>query len=160
MSAMTSPKKRQTSDSMISQKRSRTNYACLSNCFLARYIPKILADGFIVRQEKIKDLKLKFKPHYLNTYSGTADLYDYFYDRALQLLKKQGSLAFITSNKWFRAAYGERLREHWAASHFAKFMQPKVYMRCIEKTVAFSVDRQNYYGNDKTCQVLHCVVLS
>ncbi len=45
---------------------------------------------------------------------GTADLYVYFYSRAVQLLKPGGVLAFISSNKWFRAKYGEKLRAHMA----------------------------------------------
>ncbi len=65
-----------------------------------------------VRQEKIKDIKDDLKPHYPETFTGTADLYVYFYDRALQLLRPGGILSFITSNKWYRAAYGEKLRAH------------------------------------------------
>lgn len=65
-----------------------------------------------VRQEKIKDQKEALKPHYPETFTGTADLYVYFYDRALQLLRPDGILSFITSNKWYRAAYGEKLRAH------------------------------------------------
>jgi len=65
-----------------------------------------------VRQEKIKDQKNDLKPHYPDTFAGTADLYVYFYDRALQLLRPGGILSYITSNKWYRAAYGEKLRTH------------------------------------------------
>jgi hypothetical protein len=65
-----------------------------------------------VRQEKIKDQKDELKPHYPETFTGTADLYVYFYDRALQLLRPGGILSYITSNKWYRAAYGEKLRAH------------------------------------------------
>jgi hypothetical protein len=46
------------------------------------------------------------------TYTGTADLYVYFYDRTLQLLRPGGILSYITSNKWYRVAYGEKLRAH------------------------------------------------
>ena len=66
-----------------------------------------------VRQEAIKDDKPRFKPHYA-TYSGTADLYVYFYERSFQLLKPGGCLSFITSNKWFRAKYGADLRQYMA----------------------------------------------
>jgi hypothetical protein len=74
----------------------------------------VLANPPYVRQEKIKDQKAALKPHYTQTYSGTADLYVYFYDRALQLLRPNGALSFITSNKWFRSAYGENLRKYLA----------------------------------------------
>jgi type I restriction-modification system DNA methylase subunit len=65
-----------------------------------------------VRQEKIKDQKEDLKPHYPDTFTGTADLFVFFYDRALQLLRRDGILSYITSNKWYRAAYGEKLRAH------------------------------------------------
>jgi adenine-specific DNA-methyltransferase len=63
-----------------------------------------------VRQEQIKELKPSLKKHY-ECYSGTADLYVYFYERGIQLLKTGGVFSFITSNKWFRSGYGEKLRE-------------------------------------------------
>lgn len=62
-----------------------------------------------VRQEDIKDQKPAFKDRY-RCYTGTADLYVYFYERAIQLLKTGGVLSFISSNKYFRSAYGEKLR--------------------------------------------------
>jgi hypothetical protein len=62
-----------------------------------------------VRQEQIKELKPGFKQHY-QCFTGTADLYVYFYERGIQLLKTGGVFSFITSNKWFRSGYGEKLR--------------------------------------------------
>ena len=67
-----------------------------------------------VRQEAIKDEKKKYEPHYPNSYNGMADLYVYFYERSFQLLKPGGCLSFITSNKWFRARYGQSLRQFMA----------------------------------------------
>jgi adenine-specific DNA-methyltransferase len=63
-----------------------------------------------VRQEAIKDDKPRYKPHYA-CYNGTADLYVYFYERSIRLLNPLGVLSFITSNKWFRAKYGQDLRK-------------------------------------------------
>lgn len=67
-----------------------------------------------VRQELIKEIKPKLKQVFPEVYTGTSDLYCFFYARSLQLLRKGGMLAFISSNKWFRANYGEKLREHIA----------------------------------------------
>jgi hypothetical protein len=67
-----------------------------------------------VRQEQIKHLKEQFKPHY-ECFTGTADLYVYFYERGLKLLREHGVLTFISSNKYFRSAYGQKLR-HFLAS--------------------------------------------
>ena len=74
----------------------------------------VLANPPYVRQELIKDIKPRLKQVYGPLYSGTADLYVFFYLRALQLLAKGGMLVFISSNKWFRAGYGKKLREHIA----------------------------------------------
>ena len=63
-----------------------------------------------VRQEEIKDFKEDLKANY-ECFTGTADLYVYFCERSVKLLKTGGVLSFITSNKWYRAKYGEKLRE-------------------------------------------------
>lgn len=74
----------------------------------------VLANPPYVRQELIKELKPALKATYGEVYTGVADLYVYFYARALQLLRGGGMLAFISSNKWFRAGYGAKLRAHIA----------------------------------------------
>ncbi len=72
----------------------------------------VLANPPYVRQELLgSDYKASLKPIYPEAYAGTADLYVYFYARALQLLKPDGMLAFISSNKFMRAGYGEKLRQ-------------------------------------------------
>ena len=63
-----------------------------------------------VRQESIKEIKPYLEQNY-RVYTGVADLYCYFYELGYNLLKDNGYLGFITSNKWFRAKYGEKLRE-------------------------------------------------
>jgi len=74
----------------------------------------VLANPPYVRQELIKDLKPALKSMYGDLYSGIADLYVYFYYRAIQLLRQHGMLVFISSNKWFRANYGVNLRKYIA----------------------------------------------
>lgn len=73
----------------------------------------IVANPPYVRQELLgSDLKAVLKKRYPDVYTGTADLYVYFYARALDLLREGGIASFITSNKWLRAGYGEKLRQH------------------------------------------------
>ncbi len=45
------------------------------------------------------------------TFARTGDIYVLFYEKGIQLLKSEGLLCYITSNKWMRAGYGEKLRE-------------------------------------------------
>lgn len=63
-----------------------------------------------VRQERIKDQK-PFLEKIYEIYNGTADLYAYFYELGIKNLRESGYLGFICSNKFFRAKYGENLRE-------------------------------------------------
>jgi type I restriction-modification system DNA methylase subunit len=45
------------------------------------------------------------------TYAARGDVYCFFYERGIELLRKGGTLVYITSNKWMRAGYGKNLRE-------------------------------------------------
>ena len=72
----------------------------------------IVANPPYVRQELIKDQKVNLKRRFPSIFSGVADLYVYFYARAHELLRPGGVAAFISSNKWLRAGYGESLRQH------------------------------------------------
>ena len=49
-----------------------------------------------------------------STFARTGDIYCLFYERGWQLLKKEGHLCYITSNKWMRAGYGEKTRKFFA----------------------------------------------
>ena len=49
-----------------------------------------------------------------STFARTGDIYCLFFERGWQLLKKNGHLCYITSNKWMRAGYGEKTREFLA----------------------------------------------
>ena len=55
------------------------------------------------------------------SFAKTGDIYCLFYELGSKLLKKNGNLCFITSNKWMRAGYGEKLRDF-----FAKNVNPKL----------------------------------
>ncbi len=75
----------------------------------------VLANPPYIRQELIKDIKPALKFVFdQEIYSGTADLYTYFYARAVQMLAPGGVLSFISPNKFFRAAYGKKLRKYLA----------------------------------------------
>lgn len=48
------------------------------------------------------------------TFAKTGDIYCLFYEKGYRLLKNGGGLCFITSNKWMRANYGEKLRSFFS----------------------------------------------
>jgi hypothetical protein len=62
-----------------------------------------------IRHEEIKTQKQFLQTHY-TTYSGTADLYVYFVEKAFKLLKKGGGFCYIMPNKWMQTEYGKPLR--------------------------------------------------
>ena len=70
----------------------------------------VIANPPYVRQEKLKDDKPYFQKQY-KVYQGTADLYVYFYEKGLQILKSHGILSYISSNKFMRTNYGRPLRK-------------------------------------------------
>ncbi len=66
-----------------------------------------------IRQEKIKHLKPGLRKRY-TCYKGTADLYVYFFEAGIKMLNARGILTYISSNKFFRTAYGDLLRDYLA----------------------------------------------
>lgn len=71
----------------------------------------ILCNPPYIRHEDIAHLKNVLEKNF-SLYSSTSDLYIYFFELASKILKKNGILTFITSNKWMRVQYGKKLRKH------------------------------------------------
>ena len=63
-----------------------------------------------VRQELLGIQKSYFQKKY-KVYHGMADLYSYFFEKGIGLLKEKGLFGIIVANKWMRANYGEPLRK-------------------------------------------------
>jgi hypothetical protein len=63
-----------------------------------------------VRQEILgQEFKEYAKKHYA-VYHGVADLYTYFIEKGVSLLRDGGQFSYIVANKWMRANYGKPLR--------------------------------------------------
>jgi len=54
-----------------------------------------------------------YKNQKFRVYDSTGDIYCLFYEKGINILKRNGHLVFITSNKWMRAGYGEKLRKYF-----------------------------------------------
>lgn len=48
-----------------------------------------------------------------DTYAARGDVYTLFYELGIKLLKKEGILSYITSNKWLKTGYGRKLRNYF-----------------------------------------------
>jgi Type II restriction enzyme, methylase subunits len=92
-----------------------------------------------VRQEKIKPIKPILQKQDYEVFTSTADLYVYFYEKGYHLLKEHGILAYITSNKWMRAKYGEKLRkflkEKTAILEIIDFSGYKVFEQTVDTNI-------------------------
>lgn len=64
-----------------------------------------------VQLQKLKDTSNQLEKLNYQTFEKTGDLYVLFYELAYNILKDNGLLGFITSNKWLRANYGKKLRQ-------------------------------------------------
>ena len=98
------------------------NYAYLEHGFnWATTFPEIMGEeaGFdivignppYVRMELLKTFKPYLKTRY-EVVSDRADLYCYFYERGLRLLRPGGRLGYISSNTFFKTRSGKPLRQY------------------------------------------------
>lgn len=75
-----------------------------------------------VRQELLgAEVKRALKADY-TAFDGMADLYVYFYEQGLRLLKPGGRMSYVVTNKWLKAGYAEGLRELFAGKGWLEFI--------------------------------------
>ena len=74
-----------------------------------------------VRQELLGDFKEYFQRIY-KVYHGVADLYSYFIEKGISLLKPGGHFSYIVANKWMRANYGKPLRQWLKTQHLEEIV--------------------------------------
>ena len=88
------------------------------------------------------------------TFAKTGDIYSLFYERGWQLLKNNGFLCYITSNKWMRAGYGESTREFFAKNTnpilLIDFAGQKIFESATVDTniLLFSKDKNRHETKD------------
>ncbi len=61
-----------------------------------------------------KQIQKDWQAQKYETFAKTGDIYCLFYEKGHRILRDGGVLAYITSNKWMRAAYGKKLREFFS----------------------------------------------
>jgi hypothetical protein len=98
-----------------------SNFAYLDHAFTwETAFPGVFAEGGFdvvlgnppyVRMEHLKALKPYLEKRY-EVVSDRADLYCYFFERGLRLLKPGGRLGFISSNTFFKTGSGKPLRDY------------------------------------------------
>ena len=71
---------------------------------------------YIQLQNNGGELAKIYQSYGFKGFARTGDIYCLFYERGYQLLREGGHLCYITSNKWMRAGYGEKIRGFLAHS--------------------------------------------
>ena len=102
---------------------------------------------------KLADL---YEDEKFETFKRTGDIYCLFYERGWQLLKENGHLCFITSNKWMRADYGKLLREFLANKTNPELLidlGPKVFESATVDTNILLFAK----SNDNTGKTCSCI---
>lgn len=84
--------------------------AAFSEIFKAGGFDVVLGNPPYVRMELIKPMKPWLQKRY-EVVSDRADLYAYFFERGIKLLKPGGRLGFISSSTFFKTASGAPLRD-------------------------------------------------
>ncbi len=74
-----------------------------------------------VRQEEIAPIKPALSKAF-DTYTGTADLYVYFYEQGIKLLRPGGRMGYVVTNKWLKAGYAQKLRRMFAEDMWVEFL--------------------------------------
>jgi type I restriction-modification system DNA methylase subunit len=83
--------------------------AAFSDIMKAGGFDAVIGNPPYVRQESLSDFKEYFLKHYESA-EGSADLYAYFMEKGVKLLRDGGLFSIIVSSSFLRATYGEALR--------------------------------------------------
>ena len=115
----------------------------------------VIANPPYVRQEKIKELKPALKVAGYECFNGTADLYVYFFERGVNLLRRNGALAYISSNSFLNSAFGQNLRRFLTSNtrirQLIDFAETRVFDAITEPCV-LCLTRDNANGHSaRTC---------
>ena len=91
------------------------------------------------------------------TYVRTGDIYCLFYELGTDILKPNGWLSFITSNKWMRAGYGEAMRryfvEHTNPVTLIDFAGYKVFDSATVDVNIMMAQKASYSGETMSCVI-------
>ncbi|OGS96809.1 MAG: restriction endonuclease subunit R [Gallionellales bacterium RIFCSPLOWO2_02_FULL_57_47] len=84
--------------------------AAFPQVFKAGGFDVVIGNPPYVRQETLGDFKGYFQSHY-EAFDGVADLYAYFMEKGVKLLKSGGLFSIIVSSSFLRTTYGRSLRQ-------------------------------------------------
>lgn len=116
-----------------------------------------------IQHRELGHISPYLKAIYHNTYSGTADISVYFFEKGLEITKKGGQLAYINTNKFFNTEYGKELRAYLATfqnNEYVNFEQVPVFDEALVSTSIFHIDKKEPETNLQYTQFYKEVVTS
>jgi hypothetical protein len=88
-------------------------HAAFPEIFAAGGFDVIVANPPYIRQEWLAPYKSHWENRF-KSYHGVADIFTYFFELAVELLREGGRVGFITSGSWVRGNFGAPLRKFLA----------------------------------------------
>jgi hypothetical protein len=112
---------------------------------------------YVQLQKESGKLAVVYENQGYQTFERTGDIYTLFYERGYQLLKQNGILCFITSNKWMRAGYGESLRKYFTEKSnpilLIDFAGQKIFEAATVDTNILLLRKDSYKMSTQACIV-------
>ena len=117
---------------------------------------------YIQLQKSSGELSKQYENCGYETFDKTGDIYSLFYETGFKVLKGKGSLIFITSNKWMRAAYGEKTRKFFAEKTnpllLIDFAGQKIFETATVDTNILLFSKENNAGKTAACVIKNKVL--
>ena len=96
-----------------------------------------------------------------STFAKSGDIYCLFYELGNNILNEGGHLAFITSNKWMRAGYGEKLRSFLSQKTSPKILidlGPSVFETATVDTNILLYQKKSAKKTTESSNCLACTI--
>lgn len=109
-----------------------------------------------IRQEEISESKNYLINTFKETGTGIADLYVYFIEQAIKILKKDGEFSYIIPNKWMRVGYGKKLREFLSKNKIYQiidFGDLPVFEEATTYPTIIHIKKSNPQSTLKACRI-------
>ncbi|MDD3672690.1 MAG: Eco57I restriction-modification methylase domain-containing protein [Synergistaceae bacterium] len=110
---------------------------------------------YVQLQKDHGKLAERYKPYDYKTFASSGDVYCLFYECGCNLLKDNGYLCFITSNKWMRAAYAKNTRKFLAEKTnpvlIIDFAGTKIFESATVDTNVLLFSKKQNEGHTKSC---------
>ncbi len=110
---------------------------------------------YVQLQKEGGKLAEQLKNQNFETFERTGDIYSLFYERGYSLLRNNGFLTYITSNKWMRAGYGKSLRKFFVSANpllLVDFGQTMIFENAIVHSNILTIQKSQNARETLTVQ--------